>query len=131
MPWGMRDKKIRKLTNESIKKWKNRLGFSGWKVDAKIVVFHRPDGYPQQGDFRTNYPKKKATIRIGTILKSPVEEIIVHELIHLMLWPIDQKTMSIVRQLPKTRQKRATSDFLGKLEKVVAQITKSLLRGRR
>ena len=119
---------VRKLADKTIKKWKKRLGFSGWKIDAKITVFKRPDGFPQQGDFRVNYPKKKATILIGASLKLSVEKIIVHELVHLMLWPLDQKIMSTIKRLPKTEQKRIEDDFLGKLEKVVNRITKSFLR---
>ncbi|MEK9180602.1 MAG: hypothetical protein AAB897_04290 [Patescibacteria group bacterium] len=126
----MKKEKIKKLANTSIKKWKSRLGFSDWKIDAKVTVFKRADGFPQDGDFIVNYGKKRATILIGTILKSSVEEIIVHELVHLMLWPIDQKTMSTIRQLPQSKQKRAKSGFLDELEEVVEQITKSFLRDR-
>ncbi len=126
----MRKEDIRKSASESIKKWKNRLGFSEWKIDVKIVTFNRADGYPQQGDFRTSHSKNKATILVGIVLKSSVEEIVVHELVHLMLWPIDQKTIAIIKKLPRAKQKKAEGDFLGKLEKVVAQITKSFLRGR-
>ena len=124
----MKKELIIKLANESIKKWKNRLGFSGWKIDTKIMVFNRADGFPQQGDFRVDYLKKKATILIGIILKSSVEEIVVHELVHLLLWPLDQKMMSTIKRLPKTEQKKIEDDFLGKLERIVDHITKSFLR---
>lgn len=124
----MEEKLIRKLANESVKKWKNRLGFSGWKIDAKIAVFRRTDGFPQQGDFRIDYPKKQATILISTNLKSSVEEIVVHELIHIMLWPLDQKMTSEIKRLSKNIQKKSEDDFLKKLESVVSRITKSFLR---
>ncbi len=123
----MKEELIKNLAEKSIKKWKSRLGFSGWKIDAKITVFNRADGFPQDGDIVVNYSKKQATILIGKILKSSVEEIIVHELVHLMLWPLDQKTMSAIKQLPKTEQKKIEDDFLGKLEDMVARITNSLL----
>lgn len=119
---------IRKLATESIKKWKNQLGFSRWKIDAKIAVFNRVDGFPQDGDIVINYPKKQATILIGKILKSSVEEIVVHEMIHLMLWPLDQNMMLEIKRLPKGEQKRIEDNFLGKLEKVVDHIAKSFLR---
>lgn len=125
---NMKKELIRKLANESIKKWKGRLGFSGWKIDVKITLFKRADGFPQDGDIVMDYQKKKATILIGTILKSPVEEIIVHELVHLMLRPIDQKMVLIIKHLPQSKRKRVEDDFLGKLEKVVGRITKSFLR---
>src|SRR3989344_7575593 len=124
----MEEKLKRKLANKSVTKWKNRLNFSGWKIDVKIAVFSRTDGFPQQGDFRVNYPKKKATILIGANLKSSVEEIVVHELVHIMLWPLDQKMMSAIKRLPKKKQKKSEDNFLGKLEKVVGRITKSFLR---
>lgn len=119
---------IRKLANKSIKKWKSQLGLFGWKIDAKITVFNRADGFPQQGDFRVDYPKKKATILIGASLKSSVEEIIVHELVHIMLWPLDQRVVLMIQNLPPPEQKKAEDNFLGKLEKVVDHITKSFLR---
>ena len=124
----MKKELIKKLADCSVKKWKSHLGFSGWEIDAKITVFNRADGFPQQGDFRVDYSKKKATILIGASLKLSVEKIIVHELVHLMLWPLDQKIMSTIKRLPKTEQKRIEDDFLGKLEKVVNRITKSFLR---
>jgi len=124
----MKKEQIKKLANVSIEKWKNRLGFSRWKINVKIVVFNRADGFPQQGDFCVDYSKRKATILIGATLKSSIEEIIVHELIHIMLWLIDQKMVSVIKRMPKNEQKRAEDDFLGRLEKVVDCLTKSFLR---
>ncbi|MDO8639024.1 MAG: hypothetical protein Q7R43_05605 [Candidatus Daviesbacteria bacterium] len=120
---------MKKLAEKNIEKWKIRLGFSDWEISAKITTFRRTDCFLQDGDIIINYPKKQATILIGTILKAPVEEIVIHELVHLMLWPLDQRIISIIKTLPQTEQKRAEEDFLSKLEDVAAQITKVVLQG--
>lgn len=125
----MKKELIRKLANESIKKWKSHLGFSGWKIDARVVIFKRNDNFPQDGDIVIDYLKKKAAILIGTKPKASVEEIVVHELVHLMLWPLDQKMMSAIKRLSQAKQKRIKGDFLGKLENVTAKITKAILHG--
>lgn len=119
---------ILKTARQNISKWKELLGFSGWKIFPEIAIFKRSDGYPQQGDFRLDYARKKITILIGEELTLSVEEIIVHELVHIMLWPLDQKCVSTIHKLPRAKQKRSESDFLGKLEVVVDQITKGYLR---
>ncbi len=124
----MQKDSILKSAQHSIKKWKKHLGFVGWKIDAKITTFNRADGYPQQGDFRMNFSKKRATILLGTNLRWSVEEIVLHELVHIMVWPIDQQAISAIRKLPRQKQAKAEDKFLGELEAVVDQITKSFLR---
>lgn len=128
---NMKSDQIKKLADQSVKKWKSRLEFSGWKIDVKITTFKRADNFPQDGDIVVDYPKKKATILIGTIRKAPIEKIVVHELVHLMLWPLDQNAMLIIKAVKRKRQKKAEENFLGKLEKVVDRITKTFLRLRK
>ena len=125
----MEEEAIKKLAKKNIEKWKIRLGFSDWEISAKITAFRRTDGFLQDGDIVVNYSKKQAIILVGTTLKALVEEVVIHELVHLMLWPLDQKIISIIKTLPRTEQKRAEEDFLGKLEDVAAQITKAVLQG--
>jgi len=124
----MKEEEIKKLAEGSIKKWKGCLGFSGWKISAQVTAFKRTDDFLQDGDIIVDHPQKQATILIGTILKAPVEEVVVHELIHLMLWPLDKKMISIIKKLPLAEQKREEENFLGKLENVTAQITQAVLR---
>lgn len=121
---NQKEKILKEQAEKSLKKWQTRLGFPDWEFEVKVIEFKRPDGFLQDGDIIVNYPKKQATILIGTILKAPVEEIIVHELVHLILWPLDRKTTSIIKLLPKSKQKKGLDDFLGKLEKTAAKITK-------
>lgn len=111
----------------SLKKWKSRVGFARWRIGVRTKAFHRADGYPQDGDFTANYHAQRATIFLGTEPRHSIEEIVIHELVHIILLPLDQKTISAIRFLPKSKQRREGDSFFGALETVVDQITKGLL----
>lgn len=127
----MKEIEIKKLAKKYIKKWGKRLGFSEWKIGAEITIFKRADHFPQDGDIIIDYPKKKATVLIGVNLKAPIEEVVVHELVHLMLWPLDQNAMSVIKVAKWANRKRTEKKFLGKLEKVVDRITRSFLQAQK
>lgn len=124
----MRETKIKRLAEQCVKKWKNHLGFSEWRINVEITTFKRADNFQQDGDIVVDYKKKKATVLIGGILKSSVEEIVVHELAHLLLWPLDQDVMLVIKTVKLNNRNKTEENFLDKLEKAVDHLTKSFLR---
>ena len=125
-------KETRKKQAENVlKKWKNFLGFGSWKFKVKVIKFQREDGFLQDGDIKVNYLKKQASIVIGNQLKASAEEIVVHELVHLMLWKFDRKMALIIKSLHKLGQEKAMDEYLGKLEKIVKMITMVFIKKRK
>ena len=87
----------------------------------EFVDFTRKD-YRQSGDIKVN-PKKKTAILFLT--KDPFldeEEVIVHELMHLLLWDLDifcEKSVLEKSKLLKGKHGR----YMDKLEKTVEHLT--------
>lgn len=105
----------------SIKKWQRKLGLSNWKIGFELVdQFKRKDNYPQTGDIKVDGKNKSATILILHMAKNQ-EEIIIHELVHLLLWDWDHQ----VEKLCKDHQE--CDKHLEILETTVAKLTNILL----
>lgn len=107
-----------------IKKWQDKLGLRKWKIDFKLVnEFKRKDSYPQSGDIRVDLRKRQVTI---LIIKTATrtEEIIVHELVHLLLWEWDHQ----LEKLCKNKQE--LEKHLSILENTTWKLTKILLKNK-
>jgi predicted SprT family Zn-dependent metalloprotease len=76
-----------KITN-TIKKWQDVLNLLDWKINYKFVDFKRADNYPQKGDIKVSVKTKTATILLKKDQPN-IENTIVHELVHLILWDLD------------------------------------------
>jgi len=77
-----------KELNNLLKKWQKNLLLDKWKLSLEIVDFKRKD-YKQSGDIRVNLKNKSAIV---LLTKNPFlneEEVLVHELMHLILWDFD------------------------------------------
>lgn len=86
-----------------------------------VDKFARQDNYPQTGDIKVNLQKKQATILIlKTTTKT--EEVIVHELVHLLLWEWDHQ----LERSCKNKQER--EKHMEILENTVWKLTKILLK---
>lgn len=99
-----------------IEKWQNILHLSDWKIDYKFVDFKRADNYPQKGDIEVNTQTKIAIILLKED-QQDIENTIVHELVHLMLWDLDHYAE---RQLLNNQKDK----YLELLESTVTNLTK-------
>lgn len=107
-----------------LKKWQKILLLENWFLSIKIVDFKRKD-YRQSGDIKVDLKNKKATILLTYQPFRDEETTIVHELVHLLLWDFDR----YCEKLALKSSKSFTGDhdkYLGRLEKIVAKITKIL-----
>ena len=59
-----------------------------WQIDFKFKKFKRKD-YIQSGDIEVDVKKKKASVLICDVETGRDDYIILHELIHLVLWEYD------------------------------------------
>jgi hypothetical protein len=80
-------KRIELLTKH-LKYWQCLLGLQSWKLGIKITDFNRTD-FPQSGDIRVDLKKKSATVLITKNETGRDRAIVLHELIHLLLWEYD------------------------------------------
>lgn len=105
--------------NKYIKYWQIRLSLQGWKINVELKSFNRKD-YPQSGDIKIDLENKKATIFISEEETGIDKKIILHELIHLILWDLDVYSEQWIPENNK-------GDYFGRLESTVERITNTIL----
>jgi len=119
------------MNNEFIfKKWLGILRLDNcWDVLLKEVD---NDSFTKTGDFKIDIDDKKAILFLNkrNPHKLNMEEVIVHELLHLKLFPLDQLTEALI----KNNYKPDTSEydtiyyqFMTMLEQTVEELTKCFL----
>jgi hypothetical protein len=74
--------------NKIMKKWVKRLELNDWNIKLKITEFKRKD-FRQSGDIKVDMKNKKAALLMTNSPFKNEEEVIIHELIHLLLWKYD------------------------------------------
>ncbi len=111
-------------------KWCRKLRLTpDW--DIRLEWITDPD-WKKTGDFKVDCSDKKAILMLN--LRNPkqenFEEVIVHELMHLKLYPLDQFTESmILSTFPEESPARnlAYYNFFETLEQTVEELTKCYL----
>lgn len=103
-----------------IKKWQAILNLNDWILNAKLVDFKRPD-YPQSGDIKVDLKNKKAIILLSNNPRLSDEKIVVHELVHLLLWEYDHFCENSIPAGKKDK-------YFDLLEKTAAKLTRILLQ---
>ena len=66
-----------------------------WDVQLQFV---EDPSWPKTGDFKIDCDDRKAVLLLNTLnpKQSNLEEVIVHELMHLKMYPLDQVTESLI-----------------------------------
>lgn len=105
-----------------IKKWQQVLSLEDWTLNIRLVDFNRKD-YQQSGDIEVDRKHKKATILFSNNPQKEDEYIVVHELIHLLLWEYDHFCENLV---PKNKKDR----YFDLLEETTVNFTNILLWGK-
>jgi len=99
--------------------------------DVKLEFVDDP-AWPKTGDFKIDCDDRKAILRLNLInpKQENLEEVIVHELMHIKLYPLDQVTESlIVSGYEEGTQAYdfAYRQFFVALEQTVEELTKCFL----
>lgn len=89
-------------------------------LNVRFVDFNRKD-YQQSGDIEVNLKHKKATILFSNNPQKGDEYIVVHELVHLLLWEYDHFCENLI---PKNKK----DQYFDLLEETATKITKILLK---
>ncbi len=111
-------------------KWCQKLRLTpDW--DIKLEWVRDPD-WKKTGDFKVDCSDKKAILMLNALnpKQENFEEVIVHELMHLKLYPLDQFTESMIcATFPDDSPARnlAYYNFFETLEQTVEELTKCYL----
>lgn len=116
-----------KKLNSLLKLWQKRLLLNNWNLSIKIVEFKRKD-YRQSGDIKVFPRKMKAVVLLTNNPFRDEESVLVHELVHLVLWDYDIFCEKLALGNSKTRLKGKHGKYMDKLESTVDHLTKAFLK---
>ena len=99
--------------------------------DVKLELINDPN-WPKTGDFKIDCDDRKAILMLNVInpKQENMEEVIIHELMHLKMYPLDQVTESLIEStFPEESPARdfAYRQFFNTLEQTVEEMTKCFL----
>lgn len=116
--------------HERFNEWLNILRLKNhWDVKLECI---EDKAFKKTGDFKVDPDDKKAIIIVNTLnpKHENLEEVIVHELMHLKLYPLDQLTENIIDSYIEKGSKAydfAYQQFMLNLEQTVEELTKCFL----
>lgn len=111
-------------------KWCRKLRIvPGWDV---ALEFSEDPDWPKTGDFKVDCDDRKAILILNTVnpKQENPEEVIVHELLHLKLYPLDQVTESLIVsnfEEDSPQWNFAYRQFFTALEQTVEELAKCYL----
>ena len=100
-----------------------------WDVRLELV---EDPAWPKTGDFKIDCDDRKAILllNIADPKQENLEEVIVHELMHIKMYPLDQVTESLIRSCFEAQSaagRFAYQQFFTTLEQTVEELTKCFL----
>jgi hypothetical protein len=115
--------------NDVINKWQDILRLRDWDIQVRIVE----NEWRKSGDIKIDADDKKAVMLINSNPKSTnLEELVVHELLHLKLWGMDQMLEVLITSVfgeddNDPRKQFALHQFFTMLETTVEDLAKGYL----
>ena len=99
--------------------------------DVKLEFVEDPE-WRKTGDFKIDCDDRKAILLLNAAdpKQENVEEVILHELMHIKMYPLDQVTESLIQSsFPEESKARdfAYTQFFNALEQTVEELTKCFL----
>lgn len=118
------------LIEKYLRKWQERLRLKDW--DIKLQLINKE--WNKTGDIKIDMTDKKAIVMINNYnpKENNLEPVIIHELLHLKLWGMDQmieQLMYLVFGKDENDPKFdfAYTQFMNTLESTVEDLSKSFL----
>ena len=113
--------------NALFEKWTEILRLkNNWDVKLELV---EDPGFRKTGDFHVDCDDRKAVLLLNVLSpkQENLEEVIVHELLHLKLYPLDQLTEGLIEghyEEGTPAHEVIYSQFMTMLEQTVEELTK-------
>ncbi len=110
-------------------RWQPLLRLADWDVELRIVT----GAWRKSGDVKVDLDDRKAVLLLNADPRSEnLEETIVHELVHLRLYALDQMLVQLLDAVFGTdenepRRAFAETTFMGQLEATTEDLAKALL----
>lgn len=118
-------------TNEIFNKWLKILRLeNNWDVKLELI---NDESFTKTGDFKVDPDDRKAILKLNQLnpKQENFEEVIVHELLHLKLYPLDQLTESLIYghyEEGTGSFNTIYNQFMTNLEVTVEELTKCFLK---
>lgn len=122
------------LTQQEVKalfdKWIETLRIkNSWDIKLEFIT---DPNFKKTGDFKIDCDDRKAILMLNALnpKQENLEEVIVHELLHLKLYPLDQLTESLIDnhyQKDTPQYNVIYTQFMTMLEQTVEELTKCYL----
>ncbi|MBN2586621.1 MAG: hypothetical protein JXA64_03305 [Candidatus Fermentibacteraceae bacterium] len=112
-----------------IEKWKGNLSLSDW--DIRPVVVNPP--WRKSGDVKIDESNRMAAVMVRSDLDPAfLEQVVVHELLHIKLWGLDQMLEGVLNalfgeDLEHGRRAFAQDQFMDRLETTTQDLARALL----
>jgi hypothetical protein len=99
--------------------------------DIKLELVEDPT-WPKTGDFKIDCDDRKAILLLNTVnpKQENLEEVIIHELMHIKMYPLDQVTESLIKNCfeeGSAASRFAYQQFFTALEQTVEELAKCFL----
>ncbi|MFW0890609.1 hypothetical protein [Clostridium perfringens] len=118
------------LIKKYLRKWQERLRLKDWDIKLQLIN----QEWNKNGDIKIDMTDKKAIVMINNYnpKENNLEPVIIHELLHLKLWGMDQmieQLMYLVFGKDENDPKFdfAYTQFMNTLESTVEDLSKSFL----
>jgi hypothetical protein len=119
----------RDQAGEILARWQPMLRLADWDIDLRLVT----GAWRKSGDVKVDLDDRKAVLLLNAEPRSEnLEETIVHELVHLRLYALDQMLVHLLDAVYGTnaeepRRAFAETQFMTLLESTTEDLAKALL----
>ena len=120
----------REELTQIFEKWCKKLRLTpGWHLSLQFV---EDPGWRKTGDFKIDCTDRKAILLLNSAnpKQENLEEVIVHELMHIKMYPLDQVTESLITshfEEGTPARRFAYTQFFTALEQTVEELSKCFL----
>jgi len=114
---------------EILARWQPILRLADWDIDLRLVT----GSWRKSGDVKVDLDDRKAVLLLNAAPRSEnAEETIVHELVHLRLYALDQMLVQLLDAVfgsdaAEPRREFAETSFMTLLESTTEDLAKALL----
>ncbi|MFR4051322.1 MAG: hypothetical protein ACLT0B_03325 [Clostridium perfringens] len=118
------------LIEKYLRKWQERLRLKDWDIKLQLIN----QEWNKTGDIKIDITDKKAIVMINNYnpKENNLEPVIIHELLHLKLWGMDQMIEQLIylvfgKDENDPKFDFAYTQFMNTLESTVEDLSKSFL----